>query len=51
MQREVAHVVVEEGIKVVTTGAGNPGKYMETWKAAGIKVVPVVGREPWLLQR
>ena len=39
---EVAHVVVEEGIKVVTTGAGNPGKYMEMWKAAGIKVVPVV---------
>mgnify|MGYP000048934608 CR=1 FL=1 len=39
---EVAHIVVEEGVKVVTTGAGNPGKYMEMWKAAGIKVVPVV---------
>lgn len=39
---EVAKVVVEEGIKVVTTGAGNPGKYMEMWKAAGIKVIPVV---------
>ena len=39
---EVAKVVVEEGIKVVTTGAGNPGKYMEMWKKAGIKVIPVV---------
>lgn len=39
---EVAKVVVEEGVKVVTTGAGNPGKYMEMWKAAGVKVIPVV---------
>lgn len=39
---EVAKVVVDEGIKVVTTGAGNPGKYMEMWKAAGVKVIPVV---------
>lgn len=39
---DVAKVVVEEGVKVVTTGAGNPGKYMEEWKAAGIKVIPVV---------
>lgn len=39
---EVAKVIVEEGIKVVTTGAGNPGKYMEMWKAAGVKVIPVV---------
>ncbi|MFR1833789.1 MAG: enoyl-[acyl-carrier-protein] reductase FabK [Lachnospiraceae bacterium] len=39
---DVARVVVEEGIKVVTTGAGNPEKYMETWKSAGIKVIPVV---------
>lgn len=39
---DVARVVVEEGIKVVTTGAGNPEKYMDTWKAAGIKVIPVV---------
>lgn len=39
---EVAKVVVEEGIKVVTTGAGNPGKYMAMWKEAGIKVIPVV---------
>lgn len=39
---EVAQVVVEEGVKVVTTGAGNPSKYMESWKEAGIKVIPVV---------
>lgn len=39
---EVARVVVEEGIQVVTTGAGNPEKYMEMWKTAGIKVIPVV---------
>ena len=39
---EVAKVVVEEGVKVVTTGAGNPEKYMDMWKAAGIKVIPVV---------
>ena len=39
---EVAKVIVEEGVKVVTTGAGNPGKYMEEWKKAGVKVIPVV---------
>ena len=39
---DVARVVVEEGIKVVTTGAGNPGKYMKMWKDAGIIVIPVV---------
>ena len=39
---EVAKVIVEEGVKVVTTGAGNPEKYMEMLKAAGIKVIPVV---------
>lgn len=39
---EVAKVVIEEGIKVVTTGAGNPGKYMKDWLEAGIKVIPVV---------
>lgn len=38
----MAQVVVEEGVPIVTTGAGNPGKYMEAWKAAGIKVFPVV---------
>lgn len=39
---DVAKVVVEEGVKVVTTGAGNPGKYMKMWKDAGIIVIPVV---------
>ena len=39
---DVARVVVEEGIKVVVTGAGNPEKYMEMWKEAGIKVITVV---------
>jgi len=39
---EVAAVVTEEKVAVVTTGAGNPGKYMEMWKSAGIKVIPVV---------
>ncbi|PKK96276.1 MAG: enoyl-[acyl-carrier-protein] reductase FabK, partial [Tenericutes bacterium HGW-Tenericutes-3] len=39
---EIAKVVVEEGVKVVTTGAGSPGIYMEAWKKAGIVVVPVV---------
>lgn len=39
---EVAQVIVEEGIKAVTTGAGNPEKYMEMWKNAGVKVMPVV---------
>ncbi|HIV24603.1 MAG TPA: enoyl-[acyl-carrier-protein] reductase FabK [Candidatus Scatomonas pullistercoris] len=39
---DVAKVVAEEGVKVVTTGAGNPGKYLADWKAAGIRVIPVV---------
>lgn len=39
---EVAEIIVEEGVKVVTTGAGNPAKYMEMWKQAGVKVIPVV---------
>lgn len=39
---DVAKVIVKEGIKVVTTGAGNPSKYMEMWKEAGVKVIPVV---------
>ncbi|MBO5461157.1 MAG: nitronate monooxygenase, partial [Ruminococcus sp.] len=38
----IAQVIVDEGVKVVTTGAGNPGKYMDMWKAAGVKVIPVV---------
>lgn len=39
---EVSDVVIEEGIKVITTGAGNPGKYMPKWLEAGIKVIPVI---------
>lgn len=39
---EVAKVVAKEGVKVVTTGAGNPEKYMKMWKEAGVKVIPVV---------
>ena len=39
---EIAKVVAKHNVKVVTTGAGNPGKYMEMWKEAGVKVIPVV---------
>lgn len=39
---DVAQVVTEEKVKVVTTGAGNPSKYMKKWKEADIKVIPVV---------
>ena len=39
---EVAQVVTEERVEVVTTGAGNPTRYMAAWKQAGIKVIPVV---------
>ena len=39
---EVAKIVAEEQVKIVTTGAGNPEKYMAMWKEAGIKVIPVV---------
>ena len=39
---EVAKVVVEEKVNVVTTGAGNPSKYIKDWLNAGIKVIPVV---------
>ncbi|MBQ6671489.1 MAG: enoyl-[Firmicutes bacterium] len=39
---DVAKVVVEEKVDVVTTGAGNPSKFMAAWKEAGIKVIPVV---------
>ena len=47
---ELARVVVEEGVRFVTTGAGNPGKYIPAWKAAGIQVFPVVAA-PVLAQR
>lgn len=39
---EIAKIVIEEGVKVVTTGAGNPGKYIARWKEAGVRVIPVV---------
>ena len=39
---QVADLVIEEGIGIVTTGAGSPAPYIEKWKAAGIKVIPVV---------
>ena len=39
---EVARVVTEEKVEVVTTGAGNPSAYIRDWLAAGIKVIPVV---------
>lgn len=39
---EVAQVIIEEKVPVVTTGAGNPEKFMDSWKNAGIKVIPVV---------
>ena len=39
---EMAKVVVEEGVKVVTTGAGVPGSFVPAWKEAGVKVFPVV---------
>ena len=39
---EIAKVIAESGVKVVTTGAGSPEKYIAMWKAAGVKVIPVV---------
>jgi enoyl-[acyl-carrier protein] reductase II len=39
---EFEKIVVEMDVKFVTTGAGNPAKYMKMWKDAGIKVMPVV---------
>ncbi len=39
---EIAQMVIEEGVKILTTGAGSPAQYMESWQAAGIKVIPVV---------
>lgn len=39
---DVAQLCADEKLKIVTTGAGNPGKYMEMWKSAGVKVVPVI---------
>lgn len=39
---EIAQMVIEEGVKILTTGAGSPAPYMAAWKEAGIKVIPVV---------
>ena len=39
---DIAQLVTEEKVAAVTTGAGNPEKYMAQWKAAGIKVIPVI---------
>ncbi len=39
---EIAEVIATSGVKVVTTGAGSPEKYMKMWKEAGVKVIPVV---------
>ena len=39
---DVARVIVEEGVRIVTTGAGNPAKFMDMWKNAGVTVIPVV---------
>ena len=39
---ELAQLVIDEGVEVVTTGAGSPAKYMKAWKEAGIKVIPVI---------
>ncbi len=40
--KDIAQIVIDEGVKIVTTGAGSPGIYMEAWKKAGIIVIPVV---------
>lgn len=39
---EMAQIIIDEGVSVVTTGAGNPGQFIPRWKAAGVKVIPVV---------
>lgn len=47
---EVAAIVVEEGVGIVTTGAGSPAPYMDMWKAAGVKVIPVVASVAYALK-
>lgn len=47
---EIADMVIEEGMKILTTGAGSPSAYMEKWKAAGIKVIPVVASVAYALK-
>ncbi len=47
---EVAGMVIEEGVGILTTGAGSPAPYMEKWKAAGIKVIPVIASVAYALK-
>ena len=47
---EIASLIVEEGVKIVTTGAGSPAMYMDMWKEAGIKVIPVVASVAYALK-
>ena len=47
---DIAALVVEEGVGIVTTGAGSPAPYIEAWKAAGIKVIPVVASVAYALK-
>ena len=47
---EVAQMIIEEGVGIVTTGAGSPAAYMPAWKAAGIKVIPVVASVAYALK-
>ena len=47
---EIADLVVEEGIDIVTTGAGSPAPYMERWLSAGIRVIPVVASVAYALK-
>jgi len=44
---EVAKVVAEEKVPVVTTGAGNPSRFVKMWKEAGITILPPAARAPW----
>ena len=47
---DIAALVVEEGVGIVTTGAGSPAPYMQAWKEAGIKVIPVVASAAYALK-
>ena len=47
---EIADLVVEEGVCIVTTGAGSPAPYMERWLAAGIRVIPVIASVAYALK-
>ena len=47
---EIADLIVEEGVTIVTTGAGSPAPYMERWLAAGIRVIPVVASVAYALK-